>query len=85
MWGYAYPGGMAWWMVVIDVLTAVLVVAAVVALVVFAARYTAKSRALESDPQRVLAQRFARGEIDEEEYRSRVATLSSPAGPASAG
>jgi putative membrane protein len=29
-------------------------------------------------PEHVLAERFARGEIDEEEYRRRLATLSSP-------
>lgn len=29
------------------------------------------------DPQQVLAERFARGEIDEEEYHNRLATLRS--------
>jgi putative membrane protein len=33
-------------------------------------------------PEQVLAERFARGDIDEEEYRRRLATLGS-AGPAS--
>jgi putative membrane protein len=29
-------------------------------------------------PEQVLAERFARGEIDEDEYRRRLSTLSSP-------
>lgn len=31
------------------------------------------------DPERILAERFARGEIDEDEYRRRLDTLRSPA------
>jgi putative membrane protein len=34
------------------------------------------------DPRRVLAERFARGEIDEAEYRDRLTVLSGAAGPA---
>jgi putative membrane protein len=38
------------------------------------------SAAPRPTPEQVLAERFARGEIDEEEYRRRLATLSSSSG-----
>ncbi|MED7827284.1 SHOCT domain-containing protein [Streptomyces chiangmaiensis] len=39
-----------------------------------------------SPPERVLAERFARGEIDEEEYRRRLGVLrEEPPGPAKRG
>lgn len=33
----------------------------------------------ENDPRVILAQRYARGEIDEQEYRQRLAVLNNPA------
>lgn len=33
-------------------------------------------------PEQILAERFARGEIDDEEYRRRLSVLKSPGGPA---
>lgn len=43
------------------------------------------SRPAGTDPRQILAERYARGEIDEEEYRRRLATLSGtddpPGGP----
>ena len=53
-----------------------LVIAAVIALVAF----TARRRSLESGPragERRLAERYADGEIDEDEYRTRRAVLRS--------
>jgi putative membrane protein len=44
---------------------------------------SASSAAPRPTPQQVLAERFARGEIDEEEYHRRLATLSSTSGLAS--
>ena len=65
-WGYALmaAGTVLFWG---------LVIAAVIVLV----RYLARGpRSPESTaPEGILAQRFARGEIDEQEYRSRLATL----------
>jgi putative membrane protein len=49
--------------------------------VVLLVRYVGNGRRTEppasrpSDPRNVLAERFARGEIDEEEYRSRLHVL----------
>lgn len=34
-----------------------------------------------ADPRQILAQRFAQGEIDETEYRNRLAALHNPATP----
>jgi putative membrane protein len=73
-WGYAWMGiGMvAFWG---------LVIAGIVVLV----RYLARSEQPRGgppahrppSPEQVLAERFARGEIDEEEYRRRLETLRS--------
>ena len=70
-WGYA---GMAVGMVVFWGLVA----AGIVVLVQFAAGdRPARSdpRSGRSDAQQLLAMRFARGEIDEKEYRDKLATL----------
>lgn len=82
-WGNGMGG---WGMVLMTVSTLLfwgLVIAGVVALV----RYTrsgAPSSGASSEattPQRILAERFARGEIDEEEYTRRLQVLGG-AGPA---
>ncbi len=55
--------------------------AAVIYGIVVLVRYTGRSRRQAGDPGRapsaeqLLAERFARGEIDEDEYRRRLATL----------
>lgn len=50
-----------------------LVIAGIIVLV----RYVRRGRYAPDDgtPERILAERFARGDIDEEEYRNRLATL----------
>jgi putative membrane protein len=77
-----YGNGMAGWgyalMTVSMVLFWALVIAAVVVLVRYLRRDTQPT--LTSPPQRhtpehVLAERFARGDIDDEEYRRRLDTL----------
>ena len=73
-WGYA-------WMGISMVIFWGLVIAGIVILV----RYLARSEQprggppadRSSSPEQVLAGRFARGEIDEEEYRRRLETLRS--------
>jgi putative membrane protein len=61
-WGYAFT--FVFW---------ALVIAAVIVLV----RYLVGAQRTSNDrtPQQILAERFARGEIDEQEYRARLATL----------
>lgn len=81
MYGYGYGGwGVLGW-VVMGTLMLVLC-AGVVALIILLARGARRSRdtiapapQLQDDPERILAQRFARGEIDETGYRTRLDTL----------
>ncbi|MDA3625178.1 SHOCT domain-containing protein [Saccharopolyspora oryzae] len=72
-----YGGGWALWglMSIIGmVLFWVLLIVAIVALVRYLQR-TARSESGSTRAEEVLAERFARGEIDEEEYRRRLETL----------
>ncbi len=78
MWGNDYSGGMAWSMVLVGVL----VIASLVALVVFVVRQAGGPQSSASNARGVLAERFARGEIDEAEFQRRSATLSSHTGHA---
>jgi putative membrane protein len=77
-----YGNGMNGWgyvlMSVSMVLFWALVIAGVVALVRYVGRSsqpTPDSGATRPTPQQVLAERFARGDIDDEEYRRRLETL----------
>ena len=77
-----YGDGMSVWgyvlMSVGMVLFWALVIAGVVALVRYLGRSAPHSHGGEgtrATPEQVLAERFARGEIDEEEYRRRLDTL----------
>jgi putative membrane protein len=70
-WGYAL-------MTISMVLFWGLIIACVVALVRYLSRggqQTAAPPLERPAPERVLAERFARGEIDEDEYRQRLDTL----------
>jgi putative membrane protein len=77
MWWY-YPGHMGAWgwfgMTVSTLLLVALLIAAGL-LVVRAARHAGGPAGPPSSPERILAERYARGEIDEEEYRRRLETL----------
>jgi putative membrane protein len=74
MWGYGDVG--AWWMVLIAVLIPVLVIAAIVIAVIYTSRAVSPSRgAVTSNARSILEERFARGEIDEDEFRRRLTTL----------
>ena len=79
MWGNGW--GWAGWVLMSIVM--VLFWAAVITAIVLAIRYAGSSRNAASGPpsyrpsrpEDVLAERFARGEIDAEEYRQRVTLL----------
>jgi putative membrane protein len=84
MWYGDGTGG--WGFVLMAVSTVVFwgaVIAGGVALFRYLNRTTAKPASSETrpTPEQLLAERFARGEIDQEEYRQRLDTLRS-AGPA---
>jgi len=60
-------GGRGWWFVVMLILLALIIAVTVLLVRHFSDRRTPGSRSAED----VLAERFARGEIDEEEFRKR--------------
>ncbi|MET0641722.1 MAG: SHOCT domain-containing protein [Jiangellaceae bacterium] len=87
MW---YGDGMGGWGFVLMAVSTVVfwgaLIAGGVALFRYLNRTAAKPASSEArpTPEQLLAERFARGEIDEEEYRQRLDTLRSP-GPAAGG
>ena len=76
MWGWG--GGPGWgWMVAMGVFW-VLLIAGIVLAVVLALRGSSRSRVDDGGGSRaraILEERFARGEIDEEEFRRRLEIL----------
>lgn len=79
-----YGGGMGWWGYVLMILSMVLFSGLVVAGIVALARYAGRGgqqggptppAQTAQTAQQVLAERFARGEIDEDEYRRRLQIL----------
>jgi putative membrane protein len=76
---YWYGAGMNGWgyalMTISMVLFWALVIFGVVALVRFLARDDRQATTTRSTPEQVLAERFARSEIDEQEYHDRVDVL----------
>jgi putative membrane protein len=79
---YGYGTDMTWWMVVYSVVWFVLIAAAITALVIWIRRSTVPAGGPPS-ARHILGERFARGEIDDEEFHRRLTTLSSQpaAGP----
>lgn len=78
MWGYGSGWGFA-----VMALSMVLFWGLVIGAIVLIVRATSNASGQSSSPpvtgpgpQQILAERFARGEIDEQEYHSRLATLS---------
>ena len=78
-WGYhgmMWNGGMHWIMGPIMMLMFLIVVVAVVVIVIRSIGGTAKSdRTSSNSARRILEERFARGEIDEDEFRKKKRAL----------
>ncbi len=78
---YWYDHNMGWWgwagMGIGMVLFWALLIAGIVALVVYTKgdRHVPRDATPAASPEQVLAARFARGEINETEYRDRLAVL----------
>jgi len=74
MWGYGY--GSMWWMVVVQVLIAAVVIGGIAfAVIVVARRADPSLPPGGSSPRTILERRFARGEIDEQEFQRRSSLL----------
>ncbi|MHB8487610.1 MAG: SHOCT domain-containing protein [Candidatus Dormibacteria bacterium] len=77
MWGNGYGGGFNWWMMGGEALVAILVIVGVVFAVVLATRGPRPSQSSPgADARAILEARFARGEIDEQEFQRRSSLLS---------
>ena len=74
MWRVDDGGWMGWWWVFMPILFIALVAVSIWAVVALT-RSRPGDRGPRHDPQQILAERFARGEIDEAEYRRHVAIL----------
>jgi putative membrane protein len=86
-WGNGMGGWGMLLMTISSLLFWVLVVAGIVALVRYAGRggLTGTPTGGRPTPQQLLAERFARGEIDEEEYTQRLRVLAGAPGSRGAG
>ncbi|SEK55221.1 SHOCT domain-containing protein [Nonomuraea pusilla] len=76
MWGYGAGG----WGMALMIFTTLVFWGALITAIVLAARYMGRTTSRdmpprEAAPEDILAQRFARGEIDSDEYQARLATL----------
>ena len=85
-WGTGMGGWGMLLMTVSNLLFLGLLIAGAIALIRYTSRSARQDRAAEPAPaQRVLADRFARGEIDEDEYERRLQVLSTTPGCGPAG
>lgn len=84
---YWYSNGMGDWGYVLMALSMLLFWGLIIGAIVALARYlggarpTGQAQTTQNRPEGILAERFARGEIDEEEYRRRIAVVRHPATP----
>jgi len=83
MWWYG-PGTGGWglaFMTVGMILFWALIILGLIAIVRYLQTIGGRSREVRATPEEMLAERFARGEIDEQEYRRRLDTLHGKPGP----
>ncbi len=77
-WGYGMMGGFGWvFMLLLIVVVAAMVAGLLRELFAGAGRHRGTTRACGSSALRILDERFARGEIDADEYQRRRADLMS--------
>ena len=81
-----WDNGMNGWGFLFMTLIALVFLGLIVGAIVFGLRQTGRRPQImppSDDPRQILAERYARGEIDEEEYRRRLDTLRGghPTGP----
>lgn len=71
-----WHGDWGWWWLAMP-LTVIVTCALVTWIVVLATRppSVTTGRSSHTDPEQILAERYARGELDDDEYRRRLATL----------
>ena len=74
MWGW---NGWSWWGALLMMFSMVAFWGLLIWGIVALFRRPGDGRSERPDPERILAERFAAGEIDEEEYHRRLATLRS--------
>jgi len=81
-WYHDHMGGWGYGLMALSwVLFWALVVTGIVLLVRYLSRTPGQPPDNRPTPERLLAERFARGEIDEEEYRRRLQALRTTTGP----
>ena len=84
MWWYG-PGVGGWGMALMGigmVLFWALIIFGLIAVVRYLQAAGGRAPEVRATPEELLAERFARGEIDEQEYRRRLDTLHGTSGPA---
>jgi len=86
---YSYGDHMSGWGYALGIISMVLLWSLLVLAIAAAVRYLGRSRRESSPPppsaEQLLAERFARGEIDADEYRQRLGTLRQAGHPAPPG
>ena len=80
-YGNGHMSGWGWFGMTIGMIAfwALLIALAVLVYRAFSGDYSAGGQStglMASDPRQILAERYARGEIDDDEYQRRLATLS---------
>jgi putative membrane protein len=76
-WMHGAPAGDWWWMMLIGWGFMLLFWGAIIALVIWAVRQFAGRRELDRSPLDIARERYARGEITQEQYEEIRRTLSS--------
>lgn len=71
---YGYGNDMTWWMVVYSIVWIALIGVGIAALVVWIRRSAVPAGS--SSARHILEERYARGEIDDEEFQRRTKTIS---------